>query len=728
MYSGKLVAPYEAIYAGLADQKVVTTLCPGGKERMRRLMAMVEHRRVDLTPLVTHRFALDDIEEAFDLFSHQRGGVLKVALFPNRETARETGPGGRERSRPRVLTATADGRPAAQPKASWFRHDALIAQLALLSMALAGVLRLIPGVAKDAAAWPLIAAIVLGGLPLLVGLVKQALARQFGSDLLAGLSILTAVILGEYLIAVVIVLMLSGGQALEQYATRRASTALDALARRHPSHAHRRRKDGWEDVPLEDVAVGDTLMVLPHEVCPVDGVVVDGTSTMDESYLSGEPFVIRKTVGATVVSGAINQDGLLTIVAARLAVDSRYARIVGIVRAAEERRPPMRRLADRLGAWYTLLAVSVAAAGWMASGDPNRFLAVLVIATPCPLLLAIPVAIVGAISLAARRGILIRDAAVLENIGSCRTVVFDKTGTLTLGRPSLTNVFCAPRVRAAASPEPRCEPRAGTRSTRSVRPCCKRPRTRARLCLPVSEVFEHPGTGLDGRVGGQHVRLTSRQGAGRDWPAALPGDAEGLECVVIVDEAVAALLRFRDSPRQDSGSFVGHLSPRHGVTRVLLTSGDRASEVRHLAALVGIADVRSGQSPEDKVELVEAEVRRAPTLFVGDGLNDAPAMAVATVAVALGRSHDVTAESAHAVILDGSLAKVDELLHIARRTRRIALQSAGGGMLLSILGMGFAVIGWLPALAGAVAQEVLDAAAVLNALRAAFPAKDLTDY
>ena len=239
-----------------------------------------------------------------------------------------------------MLTATVDGRPAAPPKASWFRHDALIAQLALLSMAVAGVLRLIPGVAKDAAAWPLIAAIVLGGLPLVVGLVKQAVARQFGSDLLAGLSILTAVILGEYFIAVVIVLMLSGGQALEQYATRRASSALDALARRHPSHAHRRRKDGWEDVPLDDVAVGDMLMVLPHEVCPVDGVVVDGTSTMDESYLSGEPFVIRKTVGATVVSGAINQAGLLTIAAARLAVDSRYARIVGIVREAEERRPP----------------------------------------------------------------------------------------------------------------------------------------------------------------------------------------------------------------------------------------------------------------------------------------------------------------------------------------------------------------------------------------------------
>ena len=291
----------------------------------------------------------------------------------------------------------------------------------------------------------------------------------------------------------------------------------------------------------------------------------------------------------------------------------------------------------------------MATAGWMASGDPNRFLAVLVIATPCPLLLAIPVAIVGAISLAARRGILIRDAAILENIGSCRTVVFDKTGTLTLGRPSVTNVYCTPgfeRQRvlslvASLEQEPK----------HPLGPAVMQAAANAGAALlSVSEVFERPGAGLDGRVGGEHVRLTSRQGAGPDWPD--PENA-AFECVVIVDEAVVALLRFRDSPRQDSGSFVGHLTPRHGVTRVVLTSGDRASEVRHLAALVGIADVRSGQSPEDKVELVEAEVRRAPTLFVGDGLNDAPAMAVATVAVALGRSHDVTAESAHAVILTG---------------------------------------------------------------------------
>ncbi|HKW01759.1 MAG TPA: heavy metal translocating P-type ATPase [Vicinamibacterales bacterium] len=607
------------------------------------------------------------------------------------------------------------------------RSDVRIAALALLSIALAGGLRLTPGIPAHVAEWPLIAATAVGGFLLVVDLTRRVLAGELGSDLLAGLAIVTAVLLGQFLVAVVIVLMLSGGQALEHYATRRASAALAALARRNPSHAHRRQQGNIEDVPLDDVAVGDVLVIFPHETCPVDGIVLEGTSTMDESYLSGEPFVIRKTVGAPIVSGAINQHGLLTIRATRRAVDSRYARIVGIVREAEERRPPMRRLADRLGAWYTPAAVGVAAVAWGASGDVSRFLAVLVIATPCPLLLAIPVAIIGAISLAARRSILIRDAALLERIESCRTVIFDKTGTLTLGRPTLTEVFCVGAVdrRRILSLVASLE----QFSRHPLAPAVLRAAAdESATLLPVAELTEEAGAGLDGVVSGQRLRLTSRRGAALAWPDDLPGDAQGLECVVVLDGAIVALLRFRDSPRHDSESFVGHLSPRHGVTRVLLTSGDRESEVRYLAGLVGIADVRAGQSPEDKLALVEAEMQRQPTLFVGDGLNDAPAMTAATVAVALGSSHDVTGESAQAVILDGSLAKVDELMHIAQRTRRIALQSAVGGMALSLVGMAAAAIGWLPALPGAVAQEVLDAAAVLNALRAALPPKDLTDY
>lgn len=606
-------------------------------------------------------------------------------------------------------------------------RDAWIAVVAAAAIAVHVLLRYGASAESGVGNVPLLIALAIGGAPLLATLIRQLSAGRFGSDFLAGLAIVTSAMLGEYLIAVVVILMLSGGQALEQRATRRASSVLAALARRTPSVAHHHGTHGLVDVPLAMVRPGDVLDVLPHEICPVDGIVTAGESTMDESYLSGEPFLIRKTVGAGVLSGAINGESLLTITAQRPAVDSRYARIVGIVRAAELDRPPMRRLADRLGAWYTPLAVVVAVAAWLGSGDPARFLAVLVIATPCPLLLAIPIAIIGAISLTARRGILIKDAGLIERIGSCRAVVFDKTGTLTFGRPTLTEVVCASGF----------DRRDALQLGASVEQYSKHPLAPAILAgadreevdrLPVSEISERPGAGLRARIGSRSVRLASRQQITAEQAAALPADAVGLECVLLVDEVVAALFRFRDVPRGESGPFVAHLGPRHGVTRTLLVSGDRESEVRHLAGLVGIQNVYAGQSPEQKVALVHAEVARQPTLFVGDGLNDAPAMLAATVGIALGHEHEVTNAAADAVILDGSLSRVDELMHIARRARRIALESAVGGMLLSLGGMALAAAGWLPPLSGAVAQEAIDVAAVLNALRVALPPSDLTDF
>ncbi len=636
---------------------------------------------------------------------------------------------GSKRERQRELSTTGAKTSAVAADYSAVRRpmsrDAQIAALALLALAASGVLSLTS--LHAAARWPLYAALVVGGVPLLVSLTRRLLAAQFGSDLLAGVSIATAVLLGEYVIAVVIVLMLSGGQALEEYATRRASAVLDALARRNPVHAHRRTVDGLADVPIDEIRVDDELAVLPHEICPVDGIVLEGSSSMDESYLSGEPFLLPKTVGALVISGAVNREGLLIIRALRPAADSRYARIVAIVREADEHRPPIQRLADRLGAWYTPTALAIAALGWAMSGDPNRFLAVIVIATPCPLLLAIPVAMVGGVSLAAERSILIKDPGVLERLDACRTVIFDKTGTLTLGRPVVTDVISVAgwtrreALSLAASLE--------QYSRHPLAPAISRAaEDDGAPCLPVSEVSERAGAGLAGRIDARWVRLTSRRGAGAPWPDELPQETAGLECVVAVDDSIVALLRFRDVPRLESGAFVGHLSPRHGITRVMLTSGDRESEVRYLAGIVGIDDVRFNQSPEEKVSLVQRETRLQPTLFVGDGLNDAAAMVCATAAVALGEHESVAAEAAHAVVLDGSLAKVDELMHIARRTKRIAMQSAVGGMALSVLGMGLAVVGWLPALAGAIAQEVLDAAAVLNALRAATRPAELTDF
>jgi cation transport ATPase len=295
---------------------------------------------------------------------------------------------------------------------------------------------------------PLWIALLIGGGPLVFDLAVKTVHREFGSDLLAGLSIITSVILGEYLAGTLVVLMLSGGEALEGYAVRRAASALSALARRMPRIAHRQSNSGLIDVPLTDVVVGDTLVVLPHEICPVDGTVLTGHGSMDESYLTGEPYQMSKAPGATVLSGAVNGEAALTIRADRLVEDSRYAKIMRVMRDSEQRRPRLRRLGDQLGALYTPLAVGIALIAWALTRDPVRFLAVLVVATPCPLLIAIPVAIIGSVSLAARRGIIIKDPAVLERIDTCRTAMFDKTGTLTYGRPELTDLIPLPRFDA----------------------------------------------------------------------------------------------------------------------------------------------------------------------------------------------------------------------------------------------------------------------------------------
>jgi len=274
--------------------------------------------------------------------------------------------------------------------------------------------------------------IALGcGIPLFVTLLKKIFRLEITSDLLAGISIITAVILGEYLAGTLVVLMMSGGQALEAYAVRRASFALEALAKRLPTFAHKKKGAAVEDIPLGEVLIGDELVVFPHETCPADGKVVNGHSTMNEAYLTGEPYLLPKAPGSNVLSGAINGEGALTIRAEQVATDSRYAKIMQVMRDSEERRPELRRLGDQIGAIYTPIAITIALAAWYFGGDPDRFLSVLVVATPCPLIIGIPVAIIGSVSLAARRGIIIKDPAVLEKIDTCGVAIFDKTGTLT---------------------------------------------------------------------------------------------------------------------------------------------------------------------------------------------------------------------------------------------------------------------------------------------------------
>ena len=577
---------------------------------------------------------------------------------------------------------------------------------------------------------PLIAVLILGGVPLLYQLLAKLIRGDFGADLLAGLSIVTAICLHEYLAGSLVVLMLSGGAALETYAIRKASSVLEALSKRMPSIAHRKEGEKLIDISTDKVNIGDSLLILPHELCPVDGTVLEGSSTMDESYLTGEPYLMSKTSGSTVLSGAVNGDNALTIRADKLAVDSRYSKIMEVMKASEQNRPNLRRLGDQLGAWYTPIAVVIALLAWFISGDVIRFLAVLVIATPCPLLIGIPVTIISSISLAARREIIIKNPAILETIGTCRTAIFDKTGTLTYGRPSLTALLTS-----ANHTEPEVLALIASLERYSKHPLSSaivKAGEKANLALlPVSHITELSGEGLKGIVADKQIQITSRKFFEANHAAdiaQLPETSGGLECVVLIDDAYAATLQFRDEVRTDSSSFINHLQPNHLFDRVMLVSGDRESEVCYLAEKVGIEHVYFSQSPEQKLAIVREETKKAKTVFLGDGINDAPALTAATIGIAFGQNSDITGEAADAVIMDSSLLKVDELLHIGERMRKIALQSAIGGMILSVIGMVFAGLGYLSPVAGAIAQELIDVLAVLNALRAAIPPKTLSDF
>jgi len=620
------------------------------------------------------------------------------------------------------------GSPAPRRWPSVVGRGSIIAALAIVGITIHAVVRLAGGTPRSYQDLPLYVVLAAGGIPLVISLTVKLVRRQFGSDLLAGISIVAAILLQEYLAGALVVLMLSGGEALEAFALGRASSVLQALARRMPLVAHRRANRQLVEVPLDAVGVGDELMVYPHEICPVDGIVIEGHGVMDESYLTGEPFMMPKAPGSEVFSGAINGENALTLRATRLAVDSRYARIMAVMRDSEQRRPRLRRLGDQLGAWYTPIALGLAIAAWIWSGDPIRFLAVLVVATPCPLLIGIPVAIIGAISLAAKRSIIIRDPAVLERIDRCRTIILDKTGTLTYGQPALTDRLPAPGVGDALV----------LQLAASVERYSKHPLARPILdaaahehlaLLDATEVSERSGEGLQGWVCGSHVRIIGRRQAdAAGHGMALPPTSTGLECVILLDGGYAATYRFHDAPREDSRSFITHLGPQHQFERMLLVSGDRESEVRYLGEHVGINEVHAGQTPEQKVAITRQETSRAPTLFIGDGINDAPALVTATVGLAFGHQSEITTEAAGAVIMDTSLKRVDELFHLARRMRRIALQSAVGGMALSVAGMCIAFAGWLPPVGGAVLQELIDLAAVLNGLRAAVPGGELSDY
>ncbi len=569
------------------------------------------------------------------------------------------------------------------------------------------------------------AAVAVVAVELVVVTVTRLREGRIAVDVVALLALVGALGLGELLAGAVIAVMVASGDALEQYAHRRARRELSALLSLAPKIAHRRVDGGYDDVPVDDVDAGDLLLVKPGEVVPVDGAVIDA-AVVDESVLTGEARPVERSSGDLVRSGSVNAGGAFAMRSSAAAADSAYASIVELVRSAGVDRAPFVRLADRYALVFIPVVLIAAAVAWSWSGDVVRALAVLVVATPCPLVLAAPVAIVSGISSAARQGVVVKDGGALEAMADTRTVLFDKTGTLTSGRARLGAVITAPELdpgevlRLAASVE-QASPHvlAGALVTEAL--------TRG---LPLSEptsVHEEAGSGVTGTVDGHVVEVgsitTVIPGLAPDWFDAGQRRArrEGASTVAVaVDGEVAGLLLLADELRTDTPRALRALR-RSGVDRVVMVSGDRLEVAEPIGRSVGVDEVYADRSPAEKVDVVrlEATARPGTTVMVGDGVNDAPALAAADLGVAMGaRGATASSEAAGAVLVVDRLDRLAAGITAAKRARTIARQSVLLGMGLSFVGMGFAAAGLLPPVAGAVAQELIDVAAIANALRA----------
>ncbi|MFE9650654.1 heavy metal translocating P-type ATPase [Streptomyces sp. NPDC006365] len=556
-----------------------------------------------------------------------------------------------------------------------------------------------------------------------VGWVLGALRRgHAGVDLIAVLALGGTLAVGEYLAGALIALMLATGRTLEAAAQQRASRDLRALLEHAPRTARRRAGTEVRTVPLGEVAVDDLLVVGPGEVVPVDGRVVDGTAELDESVLTGEPLNVRRPAGEPVRSGVVNAGGAFELRATATEQDSTYAEIVRLARQAGAESAPVVRLADRYAAWFLPLSAAAAGLAWLVSGSAVRAVAVLVVATPCPLLLAAPVAVVSGLSRASRLGVVIRDGGALENLGRARTLLLDKTGTLTGGRPRVLDVIASPDwqpsqvLRVAASLDqysPHVLARALVDAARE---------RGLRLSVP-SDVSEEPGRGAVGSVAGR------RMGVGRlDARTEKPAWARAVDNRALLDGAsvvwlsvdghpVGAVL-LRDPLRHDAPRTLRRLRVA-GIERLVMLTGDRAEPAREVGAVLGLDDVRAELAPIDKVAAVRVERDRAVTVMVGDGVNDAPALAAADIGVAMGaRGSTASSEAADIVLTTDRVDRLADAVAIAVRSRRIAVQSALGGMVMSLAAMAAAAFGLLPPAVGALLQEGIDVAVILNALRA----------
>ncbi|MFG1676636.1 heavy metal translocating P-type ATPase [Micromonospora sp. NPDC049282] len=594
------------------------------------------------------------------------------------------------------------------------------APLALLTLAVLGGAALWFAGARGAADLVWAAVTVVALAPAAWAVLRQVWHRQFGVDVIAVLALLGALLVREYLAGAVIAVMVATGRALEEYARRRATRDLRALLERAPRQARRRTADGGiEVVPLDRVAAGDRLVVGPGDVVPVDGAVEEA-ATLDESVVTGESRLVGRAAGEQVASGVVNAGAGFGLRASRNAAESTYAGIVRLAGEATARKAPMVRLADRYAAAFVPFTLLLAGVAWLLSGEFVRAVAVLVVATPCPLLLATPIAVVSGLSRVARRGVLVRDGGSLEQLGRARTLLLDKTGTLTAGRPRASETVVAPGgdrdevLRLAASVEQLSPHVLAAALVRQAR----------EQGLPLAEptgVTEEPGRGVTGRVGGRTVRVGQLDGEPPPWADRARERAElsGRSTVWVSDEhgPLGAIL-LEDPVRPDARRTVRRLREA-GLTRLVMVTGDRPRTARQVAQVVGVDDVIARCSPGEKADRVRAESARAVTVMVGDGVNDAPALAEAHVGVAMGATGaTASADVADAVLTVDRLDRLADAVEIARYARRIAVQSATVGMGLAVLAMLVAAAGRLPPVAGAFLQEGIDVLVILNALRA----------
>jgi len=605
----------------------------------------------------------------------------------------------------------------------WDRWRAAALPVATVVTLVAGLVARAASVDARASTWIWMAGLVATGAPLVWRSVHGVFLGRFASDLVATLAIIGAAALVQPFAGLVIVLMQSGGEALERFAAGRASAAVRALEEAAPRRAHRMGTHAIEDVDVDDIRVGDALLVRPGDLVPCDGVVVDGRSHVDNSRLTGEPIPVAAAAGTGLMSGAANQEGSLTLRATALASESQYARIVELVRSAQRSKAPLQRLADRYAVWFTPITLAICLVAYAIERDPLRVLAVLVVATPCPLILATPVAIIGGINRAARRKIIVRHGQGLEELAEVTVAVFDKTGTLTVGRPQVSRIVALEDaseldvLRLAAA----IEQHSGHLLARSVVDAA---RERAIAIPPSRDVVETHGRGVRGTVEQHRVLAGSRSyvvdgsASLRSAVASADRAGDGLRAFVVIDQRLAGVIEFADRLRPELGRLFEELREL-GIVRTLLLSGDQRRYTEAVAATVGIAEARAELRPEDKVEAVRALVEHgAKVLMVGDGTNDAPALSAATVGVAIAaHGGGITAEAADVVILADDVSLVADAIRIGRRALHIARQSIWAGLGLSAVAMVFAAAGYIPPAAGALLQEGIDVAVILNALR-----------